>query len=76
MALSIAQATLNDVLGAVQSGIDDGDGTDEISRNIRGVTKLWLGRSRVIARTETHAAALFAQSRADGRRKETSTSSW
>ena len=61
MASSIAQTTLNDVLNAVQSGIDDGDGTDEIARGIDDVTRLSLPRSRVIARTETHAAASFAQ---------------
>ena len=61
MASTIAQTTLNDVLGAVQSGLDDGDGTDEIARAISGVTAFSPYRSATAARTETHAAALFAQ---------------
>lgn len=61
MATSIAQTTLNDVLNAVQSGIDAGDGTDDIARGIDDVTRLSLPRSRVITRTETHAAANYAQ---------------
>jgi hypothetical protein len=46
VASRIAQTTLNDVLSAVQSGIDDGDGTDQIARNIDGVsTEAWLDQT-------------------------------
>ena len=61
MASTISQTTLNDVLNAVQSGLDDGEGTDEIARAISGVTSFSPYRSTTVARTETHAAALFAQ---------------
>jgi hypothetical protein len=40
VASGLAQTTLNEVLSALRSGTDDGDGTDQITRNVDGVTKL------------------------------------
>lgn len=61
MASTIAQTTPNDVLNAVQDGVDAGEGNDAIARRIGNVTGFSPYRSMTVARTETHAAALFGQ---------------
>jgi uncharacterized protein with gpF-like domain len=55
----IADTDRDDVLGAIQSGVDDGLGNEEIARNIRQVSDLTPFRAATVARTETHAAATF-----------------
>lgn len=57
----IASTTLADVLGALQDGIDAGDGTGAIAGRIRKVSALSSWRAQTIAQTETHQASLFAQ---------------
>jgi len=58
-ATMIADTDRDDVIGAIQAGIDDGLGAAEIARNIRKVSQLTPYRASVVARTETHAAATF-----------------
>ncbi len=60
-AKGIAQTTLDDVQSALLAGIDAGGGTDAIARRIRKVSALSGWRSKTVAQTETHQAALFAQ---------------
>lgn len=56
----IADTTEADVLAAISSGLEDGDGTAEIADAIQEVTGLSDFRAEMIARTETHAAANYA----------------
>lgn len=56
----IADTSEADVLAAISSGLEDGEGTAEIARGIREVADLSPFRSELIARTETHAAANYA----------------
>ena len=58
-ATMIADTDRDDVIGAIQSGIDAGLGTEEIARNIRKVSQLTPFRAATVARTETHAAATY-----------------
>jgi len=58
-ATMIADTDRDDVLRAIQSGLTDGLGTEEIARNIRAVSSLTPFRAATVARTETHAAATF-----------------
>jgi uncharacterized protein with gpF-like domain len=55
----IADTDRDDVLGAIQTGLDEGLGTAEVARSIRRLTGLTPFRAAVVARTETHAAATF-----------------
>jgi hypothetical protein len=56
----VTETTRRQIIGAVDRGYQDGVGTAEIARNVRGVVA-WLARFRAeaIARTETHGAANF-----------------
>jgi len=56
----IADTTEADVLAAISAGMDAGDGAAAIARSIMSVTDLSDWRSELIARTETHAAANYA----------------
>lgn len=58
-ATMIADTDRDDVLGAINSGLTEGLGTEEIARNIRRVSQLTPYRAATVARTETHAAATF-----------------
>lgn len=58
-ARSIADTDIDDVRGAIQSGLDSGSGISEIASVIRQVTDLTVHRARTVARTETHAAATY-----------------
>jgi hypothetical protein len=55
----IAATDLEDVRGAISDGVSQGQGTAEIARNIRQVSRLTPFRAATVARTETHAAATF-----------------
>jgi uncharacterized protein with gpF-like domain len=55
----IADTDRDDVLAAINAGLEEGLGTEEIARNIRKVSQLTPFRAATIARTETHAAATF-----------------
>ncbi len=57
----IAETTRDDVLNALQEGVDAGDGTAAIASRIRKVSALSAWRAQTIAQTETHGASLFAQ---------------
>lgn len=58
-ATMIADTDRDDVLGAINNGLSEGLGTEEIARNIRKVTQMTPFRAATVARTETHAAATF-----------------
>ena len=58
-ATMIADTDRDDVIAAIQNGINDGLGTEEIARNIRRVSQLTAYRAATVARTETHAAATY-----------------
>jgi uncharacterized protein with gpF-like domain len=58
-ATMIADTDRDDVLGAINTGMSEGLGTEEIARNIRGVSAQTPYRAATVARTETHAAATF-----------------
>lgn len=60
-ARQIAGTSLDDVIGAVTAGIAEGAGTAAIARAIRAKASLSPYRALLVARTETHAAATFAQ---------------
>lgn len=66
----IAETARADVLRALQAGTDAGDGTEAIARRIRKVSALSPWRAAVVARTETHQAALYAQAEAAKRGAE------
>lgn len=55
----IADTDRDDVLDAINGGLAEGLGTEEIARNIRKVSQLTPFRAATVARTETHAAATF-----------------
>lgn len=55
----IAATDRDDVLGAINNGLNEGLGSEEIARNIRKVSQLTPFRAATVARTETHAAATF-----------------
>jgi uncharacterized protein with gpF-like domain len=55
----IAATDTEDVRSALQDGIDEGLGVEEIAQNIRKVSQLTPYRAATVARTETHAAATF-----------------
>jgi hypothetical protein len=55
----IAATDLDDVRGAIADGVGQGQGTAEIARSIRQVSRLTPFRAATVARTETHAAATF-----------------
>ncbi len=55
----IADHDRDEVLGAINTGLEEGLGTEEIARNIRAVSQMTRTRADTIARTETHAAATF-----------------
>ena len=56
----IADTTEADVLAAISTGFDEGEGTAAIADRIQDVTDLSGFRAELIARTETHAAANYA----------------
>lgn len=58
-ATRIADTDRDDVLDAINRGLTDGLGTEEIARNIRKVSRLTPHRAATVARTETHAAATY-----------------
>ena len=55
----IADTDRDDVLAAINTGLAEGLGTEEIARNIRKVTQMTPFRAATVARTETHAAATY-----------------
>jgi hypothetical protein len=55
----IADTDRDDVLGAIEGGMAEGIGTEEIGRRIRKVAQMTPYRAATVARTETHAAATF-----------------
>jgi hypothetical protein len=56
----VTETTRRQIIGAVDRGYQDGVGTAEIARNVRGVVAgLARFRAEAIARTETHGAANF-----------------
>jgi hypothetical protein len=56
----VTETTRRQIVGAVDRGYQDGIGTAEVARNIRGlVNNLASFRADAIARTETHGAANF-----------------
>jgi len=56
----VTETTRRQIVGAVDRGYQDGIGTAEVARNIRGlVNDLASFRADAIARTETHGAANF-----------------
>lgn len=55
----IADTDRDDVLDAINTGLSEGLGTEEIGRRIRKVTQMTPYRAATVARTETHAAATF-----------------
>jgi SPP1 gp7 family putative phage head morphogenesis protein len=55
----IADTDRDDVLDALNSGMAEGLGVEEIARNIRKVSELTPFRAATVARTETHAAATY-----------------
>lgn len=58
-ATMIADTDRDDVLGAINTGLSEGLGTEDIGRRIRKVTQMTPYRAATVARTETHAAATF-----------------
>lgn len=56
----IADTSEADVLTAISTGLDEGEGTGVIADRIQSVTDLSDFRAELIARTETHAAATYA----------------
>lgn len=58
-ATMIADTDRDDVLKAINTGLGEGLGTEEIARNIRKVSQLTPHRASTVARTETHAAATY-----------------
>lgn len=58
-ATMIADTDRDDVLVAINAGLAEGIGTEEIARNIRKVSSMTPFRAATVARTETHAAATF-----------------
>ncbi len=58
-ATMIADTDRDDVLGAINTGLAEGLGTEDIGRRIRKVTQMTPYRAATVARTETHAAATF-----------------
>lgn len=58
-ATMIADTDRDDVIGAIQNGLNEGLSTEEIARNIRKVSQLTAFRAATVARTETHAAATY-----------------
>ncbi len=58
-ASTIADTDMGDVRRAIEGGLSDGLGNQEIARDIRSVTELTPYRASTIARTETQAAASF-----------------
>jgi hypothetical protein len=58
-ATMISATDYDDVTNAIRTGIEAGEGTDAIARNIRDISKLTPFRSATVARTETHNAATF-----------------
>ncbi len=57
----ITETARTDVLTALEKGFEAGEGTESIARRIRTVAALSAYRAAVVARTETHQAALYAQ---------------
>jgi hypothetical protein len=56
----VTETTRRQIIGAVDRGYQDGIGTAEIARNVRGVVAgLARFRAEAIARTETHGAANY-----------------
>ncbi len=55
----ISATDAEDVRDAIQDGLEEGLGTEEIGSRIRKVSSLTASRAATIARTETHAAATF-----------------
>ncbi|MBP3955409.1 hypothetical protein J8F10_08960 [Gemmata sp. G18] len=55
----IADTDRDDVLDAINTGLTEGLGTEEIGRRIRKVSQLTPYRAATVARTETHAAATY-----------------
>ncbi len=55
----IADTDRDDVLDAINGGLNEGLGTEEIGRRIRKVAQMTPYRAATVARTETHAAATF-----------------
>lgn len=58
-ASTIADTDIEDVRRAISSGLDGGEGNEQIARGIRAVTGLTPYRAATVARTETHAAATY-----------------
>ena len=58
-ATSISATDMDDVRNAIQDGIEDSAGIEDIGRRIRSVAELTPSRAATVARTETHAAATF-----------------
>lgn len=58
-ATMIADTDRDEVIAAIQNGLDEGLGTAQIATNIRKVSQLTPYRASVVARTETHAAATY-----------------
>ena len=57
----IAETATNDVISIIQQLIADGAGDREIAKAIREFSKASPHQSRLIARTETHQAAMYAK---------------
>lgn len=58
-ATMIGATDRQDLIDAIQDGIDEGEGTSTIATRIRKVSALTPFRAATVARTETHAAATF-----------------
>jgi uncharacterized protein with gpF-like domain len=58
-ASTISDTDYSDVQNAIDRGITDGLGVEEIAGNISDVTGLTAFRAATVARTETHAAATY-----------------
>lgn len=58
-ASSIADTDMGDVRAAIESGLAEGLGNEDIARNLRRLTNSTPYRAATIARTETHAAATY-----------------
>jgi hypothetical protein len=55
----IAATDRDDVIDALQEGVEAGEGTAAIASRIKKVSQLTAYRAATVARTETHAAATF-----------------
>jgi hypothetical protein len=55
----ITDTSRAEVLKVIQRGMDDGEGNEQIGRNIRKVSSINVFRAATIARTETHQAATY-----------------